>query len=141
MVQSCFSSHHNKGNKITKNILLYCVSKGIEVKTYHSYSPPSNGMTERPMKEHWTRFGVLLRSTSHPLNVWDEAMNHANLLGNRRLRKLITTNIPILLWHPNPQISFKYLLRFAQKGYSVICRSTMSKDKKFLPRSNISHIV
>lgn len=131
----------NGWENLPNELYQHCASKGMELKKSPAYAPQSNGLAERIVQDHWTRTRILLFSCAPPQQLAGEAIHHPNGLRNRSPSTRIDNDIPLLLWNPHQQTSFRDLLPFGQHGYSFVYRSHTSMNKKCLPRSILSHFV
>lgn len=106
---------------MSKGLMNFRSSSGIEVKSSPIWAPESNGTAERLFQERWTRTRVLLcDSDPLPHNLWDEALKHANWLSNRLPTSFVIGHILIQLWDPIIKIDFLSLVIFVQTGFDFV---------------------
>lgn len=67
---------NNTGGNFPTELVDYCRCLGMEIETYPSYAPASNGLVESLVQEHWNRARLLLFATDLPDSLWAEALHH-----------------------------------------------------------------
>jgi len=129
------------GENKAEDVQSFARKFGIKLEYSPAYASESNGSAERLIQEHWTRARVLLFASDLSLDVWGEAISHANWLRNRAPSSRLDGRIPILAWNPATEIDFSNVLEFGQKGHAFVYRPKTTPQKKLLPRTVFGHFV
>eukprot|EP00178_Gracilaria_changii_P007659 TRINITY_DN2408_c0_g1_i1.p1 TRINITY_DN2408_c0_g1~~TRINITY_DN2408_c0_g1_i1.p1 ORF type:complete len:739 (-),score=46.72 TRINITY_DN2408_c0_g1_i1:861-3077(-) len=127
------------GENRSDDFIMYAMENGIILEYNPPYAHQSNGAAEKIIQDLWKTARTLLQASQLPLELWEEAISHANYLRNRLPNSRVEW-IPFTLWF-GQKPDFSNLLKFGQKGHAFIYRSETVPNKKLLPRAIPGHFI
>nr|QCC62380.1 integrase [Digenea simplex] len=130
----------NAGEQSSKQLHQFIDKNGMVLEYSPPYASQSNGSSERLIQELWKVARTMLFDARLDMELWGEAISHANWLKNRLPAKRINLQIPYVKWF-NRTPNMSALQQFGQPGYAFQYRPDTAKNKKFLPRTMFGYFV
>jgi len=83
---------------INRDLITWCLDKGIEIQTTAPYTPEQNGIAERYNRTVVELARAMLLARDLPRELWPEAVNHACYIRNRAYTRAINDGTPHQKW-------------------------------------------
>ena len=128
------------GEHCSDQVTTFTRKNGLKLEYSPAYASQSNGSSERLIQELWKVARTMLYEAKLDIQLWAEAISHANWLRNRLPAQRVNLQIPYTRW-TGARPNFSFTLQFGQPGYAYQYRSDTVKAKKFLPRTVFGHFI